>query len=129
LRSAGNEVLLGVLKARKEQHRCRLWAGSVHIIPQCGLTMRRPHDRRNERYSGAVWLARSRFNPRLPSDHQRVACSDMALSGVFTPVLAKHSKSLSLIDCISVGVDRMQRNFESMRKQMEAWQRSDLTAF
>src|SRR5208337_2630155 len=30
----------------------------------------------------------------------------------FTPVLAKHSKSFSLIDCISVGVDRMQMNFE-----------------
>jgi hypothetical protein len=34
---------------------------------------------------------------------------------VFTPVLAKHSKSFSLIDCISVGVERMQRNFEPMR--------------
>ena len=30
---------------------------------------------------------------------------------VFTPVLAKLSKSFSLIDCISVGIDRMQRNF------------------
>ena len=49
------------------------------------------------------------------------------MSGVFTPVLAKHSKSFSLIDCISVGVDRMQRNFEPMRKQVEAWQRSELT--
>ncbi len=47
--------------------------------------------------------------------------------GVFTPVLAKHSKSFSLIDCISVGVDRMQRNFEPMRKQVEAWQRRELT--
>ena len=46
---------------------------------------------------------------------------------MFTPVLAKHSKSFSLIDCISVGVDRMQRNFEPMRKQVEAWQRSELT--
>jgi hypothetical protein len=46
---------------------------------------------------------------------------------VFTPVLAKHSKSFSLIDCISVGVDRMQRNFEPMRRQVEAWQRSELT--
>jgi aryl-alcohol dehydrogenase-like predicted oxidoreductase len=34
---------------------------------------------------------------------------------VFTPVLAKHSKSFSLIDRVSVGVDRMQRNFEPMR--------------
>jgi len=42
-------------------------------------------------------------------------------------VLAKHSKSFSLIDCISVGVDRMQRNFETMRKQVEAWHRSELS--
>ena len=27
-------------------------------------------------------------------------------------MLAKPSKSFSLIDCVSVGVDRMQRNFE-----------------
>jgi hypothetical protein len=54
-------------------------------------------------------------------------CSNMAFSGDFTPVLAKHSKSFSLIDCISVGVDRMQRNFEPMHKQVETWQRSELT--
>jgi hypothetical protein len=58
------------------------------------------------------------------TEHQRLG--DI-VSGVFTPVLAKHSKSLSLVDCISVGVDRMQRNFEPMRKQVEAWQRSELT--
>src|SRR6202041_420961 len=54
-------------------------------------------------------------------------CSNMAFAGDFTPVLAKHSKSFSLIDCISVGVDRMQRNFEPMRKQVEMWQSSELT--
>ena len=43
------------------------------------------------------------------------------VTGVFTPVLAKHSKAFSLIDCISVGVDRMHRNFEPMRKQVEVW--------
>jgi hypothetical protein len=52
---------------------------------------------------------------------ERVTCNRSAelelelgniVPGVFTPVLAKHSKSFSLIDCISVGVDRMQRNFE-----------------
>ncbi len=46
---------------------------------------------------------------------------------MFNPVLAKHSKSFSLIDCLSVGVDRMQRTFEPMRKQVEAWRRSELT--
>jgi hypothetical protein len=54
-------------------------------------------------------------------------CTNMAFSGDFTPVLAKHSKSFLLIDCVSVGVDRMQRNFEPMRKQVEVWQRSELT--
>ena len=39
---------------------------------------------------------------------------------MFIPVLAKHSKSFSLIDCIAVGVDPMQRNFDPMRKQLEA---------
>jgi hypothetical protein len=33
---------------------------------------------------------------------------------------------IELIDCIALGVDRMQRNFEPMRKQVEAWQKSDL---
>jgi len=51
----------------------------------------------------------------------------LAIVGAFTPVLAKHSKSFSLIDCISVGVDRIQRSFEPMRKQVEAWQKSELT--
>jgi len=51
--------------------------------------------------------------------------------GAFRPLLAKHSKSFSLIDCISVGVDRMQRNFEPMQGQVEAWrrfERTDVTA-
>ncbi len=45
---------------------------------------------------------------------------------MFTPVLAKHSKSFPPIDSISVGVDRMQRKFEPMRKQVEARQGSEL---
>ncbi len=45
----------------------------------------------------------------------------MAFHGDFTPVLAKHTKHLSLVDILSVGVDRMQRNFEPMKKQVETW--------
>jgi hypothetical protein len=40
---------------------------------------------------------------------------------VFTPVLAKHAKHLSLVDVLSIGIDRIQRNFEPMKKQLEAW--------
>jgi hypothetical protein len=35
---------------------------------------------------------------------------------LFTPVLAKHTKSFNLIDTLSVGVDRIQRNFEPGRE-------------
>ncbi len=62
-----------------------------------------------------------------PVTQEPIICVVMAIRGVFTPVLAKHSKSFSLIDCVSVGVDWMQRNFEPMRKQVEVWQRSELT--
>lgn len=48
-------------------------------------------------------------------------CDNMAFHGDFTPVLAKHTKRLSLVDALSIGVDRMQRNFEPMRKQIEVW--------
>jgi hypothetical protein len=63
------------------------------------------------------------------SSHPREepSCFGNIVPGVFAPVLAKHSKSFSLIDCVSVGVDRMQRNFEPMRKQVEAWQKCELT--
>src|SRR5258707_3344166 len=53
---------------------------------------------------------------------------NMAFHADFTPVLAKHTKHLSLVDILSVGVDRMQRNFEPMRKQGEEWKGKRLPA-
>jgi hypothetical protein len=63
----------------------------------------------------------------LTCGYRVFVCSNMAFSGDFTPVLAKHSKSFSLVDSISIGVDRMPRNFEPMRKQIEAWRECELT--
>jgi hypothetical protein len=54
-------------------------------------------------------------------------CSNMAFSGDFTPVLAKHSKSFNLIDTLAIGVDRIQRNFEPMQRQVESWRETQLT--
>jgi hypothetical protein len=45
---------------------------------------------------------------------------------VFSPVLAKHSKRFSLEDALSIGVDRMQRNFEPWRRQVESWRTQQL---
>jgi hypothetical protein len=57
----------------------------------------------------------------LTVGYRVLVCDNMAFHGDFTPVLAKHTKHLSLVDILSVGVDRMQRNFEPMRKQVEEW--------
>jgi hypothetical protein len=46
---------------------------------------------------------------------------------VFTPVLAKHSKSFNLIDTLAEGVGRIQRNFEPMQRQVESWRRTQIS--
>jgi hypothetical protein len=54
-------------------------------------------------------------------------CDNMAFHGDFTPVLAKHSKHFNLQDALAIGIDRMQRNFEPMQKQVESWRQFQLT--
>jgi hypothetical protein len=54
-------------------------------------------------------------------------CDNMAFSGDFEPVLAKHSKRFNLIEAVSIGVDQMQRNFQPMVKQVNQWQDSQLS--
>ena len=44
-------------------------------------------------------------------------CYNLAFRGDYSPVLAKHSKHFSLEDALSIGVDRMQRNFEPIQRQ------------
>ena len=55
-----------------------------------------------------------------------LVCENMAFSGDFQPVLAKHSKHFSLQNALSIGVDQMQRNFDGMRQQVECWRQSQL---
>ena len=54
-------------------------------------------------------------------------CHNLAFRGDYSPVLAKHSKHFSLEDALSIGVDRMQRNFEPMRKQVDNWRSQQLS--
>ena len=49
------------------------------------------------------------------------------VSGAFTPVLAKHTKSFNLVDTLSVGVDRIQRNFEPLQRQVELWRKTQIS--
>ena len=48
-------------------------------------------------------------------------CDNMMFKGDFTPVLHKHTSRLDLIELLSVGVDKMQRNFDPLKQQIEDW--------
>jgi hypothetical protein len=54
-------------------------------------------------------------------------CENLAFSGDFSPVLAKHSKNFSLQNALSIGVDDMQRNFKPMVEGVELWRGSQLS--
>ena len=54
-------------------------------------------------------------------------CENLAFSGDFTPVLAKHSKKFSLQNALSIGVDGVQRNFKPMVEAVELWRGFQLT--
>src|SRR5579859_7421685 len=100
--SSDGMKMFGVLDLETEMNGCRFSIG-----------VRNSHDK-------SMRLA-------MTCGYRVFVCSNMAFSGDFTPVLAKHSKSLNLVDSISVGVDRDRKSFEPMRKQVEAWQKSELT--
>jgi hypothetical protein len=94
--------MFGVLDLATEIHGCRFSIG-----------IRNSHDK-------SMRLA-------MTCGYRVFVCSNMAFQGEYTPVLAKHSKSFSLVDSISIGVDRMQRSFEPMQQQITAWRQSELT--
>lgn len=54
-------------------------------------------------------------------------CSNLAFSGDYAPVLAKHTKNFSIQNALSIGVDDMMRNFKPMVASVERWQQSQLS--
>jgi hypothetical protein len=57
----------------------------------------------------------------LTVGYRVLVCDNLAFHGDFTPVLAKHSKNFNLQDALSIGIDRMQRNFVLIQKQVGSW--------
>ena len=63
----------------------------------------------------------------LTVGYRVLICDNMAFRGDFMPVLAKHSKNFSLVDSISIGVDRIQRNFEPLKQSVVEYQSTFLS--
>jgi hypothetical protein len=56
-----------------------------------------------------------------------LVCDNMAFSGDFEPVLAKHSKHFNLNEALAIGMEAMQRNFKPMADQIENWRGAQIT--
>jgi hypothetical protein len=67
------------------------------------------------------------FRLSVTVGYRVLVCANLAFSGDFTPVLAKHTKNFSIQNALSVGVDDMMRNFKPMVESVERWQQSQLT--
>jgi len=46
-------------------------------------------------------------------------CDNMAMSGDFKPLAAKHTRRFDLIDSLSIGVDRLQRGWQPLRERID----------
>jgi hypothetical protein len=67
------------------------------------------------------------FRLAITVGYRVFVCENLAFSGDFSPVLAKHSKNFSLSNALSIGVDDMQRNFKPMVEAVELWRGSQLS--
>lgn len=55
----------------------------------------------------------------LVAGYKVLVCQNMALSGDFKPLLAKHTKNLDLIESVSMGIDRIQRGWQPLRDEID----------
>jgi len=58
----------------------------------------------------------------LTVGYRTLICDNTAFVWDFMAVLHKHSKHLDLIELVSIGVDKIQCNFQPLKRQIEAWQ-------
>lgn len=63
----------------------------------------------------------------LTAGYRVFVCDNMAFSGDFTPLSHKHTRNLALRDSISIAVDRIHRNFETLEAQVRAMTEFGLT--
>lgn len=56
----------------------------------------------------------------LTAGYRVFVCDNMAFSGDFTPLSHKHTRNLELRDSISIAVDRIHRNFDTLEAQVRA---------
>lgn len=66
------------------------------------------------------------FSLALTVGYRVHVCDNLAFHGDFSPVTRKHTKNFDYVEVIGGAVDKMQRHFVPMRRQIDAWQGYEL---
>jgi hypothetical protein len=66
------------------------------------------------------------FSLALTVGYKVFVCDNLAFFGDFTPVTRKHSKHFDPDEVIDAAVGKMQRHFEPMKRQIDAWRHHEL---
>ena len=61
------------------------------------------------------------FSLALTVGYRVFVCDNLAFTGEFSPVLRKHSKNVDYVEVVDAAVHKMQRHFEPMKRQIDAW--------
>lgn len=63
----------------------------------------------------------------LVAGYSVLVCENMSFLGDFAPVLAKHSKHFDLQDALTIGVDRIQRNWQPLQHALETRKATEIS--
>jgi hypothetical protein len=66
------------------------------------------------------------FSLGLTVGYRVFVCDNLAFHGDFTPVTRKHTAKIDHLEVIDLAVGKMQRHFEPMKRQINAWQGFEL---
>lgn len=66
------------------------------------------------------------FSLGITVGYRVFVCDNLAFHGDFMPVTKKHTKRLDVIDVVNGAVDKAQRHFEPMKRQIDIWREHDL---
>jgi hypothetical protein len=62
----------------------------------------------------------------IVAGYRVMVCSNMAFSGEFKPMLAKHTKHMDLVETLSIGVDRIQRGWNPLKEKIDFMRKYEL---
>lgn len=66
------------------------------------------------------------FSLGLTVGYRVFVCDNLAFHGDFSPVTRKHTKNFDYVEVVGGAVDKMQRHFQPMRRQIDAWRGFEL---